>query len=276
VECTWTHPALTPGETYFHKVRLVTKPQFPPGTNPPLSGTGGTENVFQNPDNTITQGGDFPMISRPTREVGPVTYILSPQLKSPPENPLPQNPASITFEWEPTTGADEYCVQVFPASDPNGVGQPIFQRAGIRGQGSGTISETWLPATGDLQPNSLYYWRVGARKSTELLGRGQGMPRVGFGSTQVLGYVFSVMRSFPTPDFPPNPTGSTTQENLPAQSGAEVTKPVRPGKGGGAPVVKGGPKAAGPGEATAGPKPRGLAGRGTLGPAKAAPRGLGK
>ncbi|MGQ9733198.1 MAG: hypothetical protein ACUVX8_18225, partial [Candidatus Zipacnadales bacterium] len=211
VDCTWTHPALVPGEAYFHKVRRVTEPAFPPGTNPPLSQTGGTDNVFQDPTNQIDVGGDWPMLSDATKAVGPVTYILPPQLIAPAPNASSQDTTAITFEWQPTTGADEYMVEVFDSSDPSGLRQPIFHREGIHPRGVATLSETWRPAAGDLEPLSIYYWRVGARKSTELSSRKQGYPRVGAGSNELIGWVLSEVRSFETADIPPPPpSGGTT------------------------------------------------------------------
>ena len=229
VDIDWTHPALIPGQTSYHKMRRVVKPAFPPGTNPPLGQTGGTDNVMQDPTNTIDSGHEFPMISQPSPVTGPVTYILPPPLLSPPTNAGAQNMASIIFEWSPSGGADEYMVEVFDSSDPNGLGQPIFRRTEIRPRGAISISETWQPATGDLQPNSVYYWRVGARKSLEIGKRGQGSPRVGFGGNELSGWVLSVMRSFQTTAKPPDPpvtAGTTTGTADPAAGKA--------GKNGGA------------------------------------------
>jgi hypothetical protein len=210
VDITYMHPELQAGTTYYHRIQRVTKPQFPPGTNPPINTGGGTERVFQGPeDNTITQGGDFPMLSQASDPTGPVTYITPVQLVSPPESAAPQG-SSIIFEWSPTPGADEYMVEVFDASHATGVGQPIFRRSGIRARGATTISTTWNPATGDLAPDSYYYWRVGARQSTEVGSRGQGIPRVSSGSTEATGWVLSSWRSFATVNWPPGPVGGTS------------------------------------------------------------------
>ncbi len=208
VDVTWTHPPLTAGESYYHKIRRITKPAFPPGTNPPMGQTGGTDNVAQDPTNSIDTGHEFPMISQPTKVAGPVTYILPVPLLSPPDNAPPQNTASLTFEWSPTTGADEYMVEVFPSGDPSGLKQPIFRRSGIRARGATSISETWLPATGDLAPNATYYWRVGARMSLEAGSKGQGVPQVGFAGNVLTGWVLSRMWSFETAPTPPPPVTS--------------------------------------------------------------------
>lgn len=236
VTCTFVHPMLEPGRTYYHRIQRVTKPQFPPGTNPPLA-QGSTDSAFQGPeDNEIEQDYDFPMLSRASEPAGPVTYILPPQLISPSANPLPQNPSAITFEWSPTQGADEYMVEVFPPDDPNGWGQPIFRRTGIRPRGATSISETWRPATGDLAPNSVYYWRVGARRSTEIGARGQGIPRVGAPPHEIVGYVLSEMRSFPTTSIPPEPPGTSVASAGPgtSQAGQAMTPGiVRTGKNAG-------------------------------------------
>lgn len=252
VDCTWTHPALFPGQSYYHKIRRVTKPAFPPGTNPPLSQTGGTDNVAQgtrrpavalgqllrrtrgrdiiaqDPTNSIDSGHEFPMVSEPTTVAGPVTYILPVQLLLPENNKQGQGMNSITFEWSPTTGADEYMVEVFDSSDPSGLRQPIFRRSGVRAQGASSISETWQPATGDLQESSVYYWRVGARKSLEAGSKGQGVPQVGFGANVLTGWVLSDMRSFQTTVSPPPPpatAGATAAADEPVVTGAKKTGP---------------------------------------------------
>jgi len=49
IDCTYVHPQLDPGATYYHRVQKATKPQFPPGTNPPIGSTGGTDQVAQGP-----------------------------------------------------------------------------------------------------------------------------------------------------------------------------------------------------------------------------------
>jgi len=211
VDCTWVHPMLDAGSTYYHRVQRVTRPQFPPGTNPPISGgTGSTENVFQGPeDNEIDQGGDFPMLSQASEPAGPVTYITPVSLESPRENDVPQDPWSITFTCDPTDGADDYMIEVFDGSDPNGWGQPIWRRTGLRPTGS-MVTATWQPATGDLAENSTYWWHAGARKSTEVGPRGQGVPRVGVSPHEITGYVLSAMRAFQTTVIPPPPPGATS------------------------------------------------------------------
>jgi len=209
VDITYLHTALVAGQAYYHKHCRVTTPQFPPGTNPPLSQTGTTDGVAQN---TIDQGAEFPMISEPTAPAGPVTYILPVQLVSPSTTAAPQSTTQIDFEWQPTTGADEYIVQVFPENDPNGVGTPRFHREGVRPRGTGTVAETWNPGTGDIQGDSRYFWRVGARRSSEIGANGQGMPRVAVGSVELTGWVLSEMRSFATAPTPPPPVTSGDTE----------------------------------------------------------------
>lgn len=248
VDLTWSHPPLIQGQSYYHKIRRVTEPAFPPGTNPPLSQTGGTDNIAgsaanvhdaaylgwralrsrdriaQDPTNVIDSGHQFPMISEPTRVAGPVTYILPVQLLAPEDDDSP-NTSSISFEWYPTEGADEYMLEVFDSSDPSGLRQPIFRRTGIRAGGA-TITETWQPAAGDLQGNDLLYWRVGARNSLEAGSRGQGVPQVGLGDNVLRGWVLSQRRSFNTVLMPPSPpvvagTTSTAKAGDPAVAGGK-------------------------------------------------------
>ncbi len=242
VDVTWTHPALAQGQPYFHRIRRVTKPKLPPGSNPPVA-TGGNH-IAQDPTNVITQSSQFPMISQPTNLAGPVTYIIPSQLVLPPVSGPPQNPnGPIDFEWAPTLGADDYMLELFPVTDPSGLGQPAYRRTGIRPVGSGNITFSLTPVPGDLAPNSVYFWRVGARNSLEATDRpkGQGIPRVGFGQNTIRGYVLSEMRSFQTAPSPP-PTPLT-------RKGGKRILPVAPGgePGGGGTPPKRNPRGKGAG-----------------------------
>jgi hypothetical protein len=186
---------------------------------------------MQDPDNTIDQSSDFPMISQPSNLAGPVTYIKPCQTFP---HTMLQNPLGpINFEWTPTLGADEYMLEVFPVTDPGGTGAPVFRRTGIRSTSSGNVILPWTPASGDLQVDSVYFWRVGARNSLEATDRpkGQGIPRVGLGQSAIRGYVLSRMLSFQTvPIIPPPPL---------TRKGGRMTLPVGPGSGlgGGTPTA---------------------------------------
>jgi len=144
------------------------------------------------------------MLSQASEPAGPVTYITAPTLGNQPEPGTPQNVGSIDFEWSTVAGADDYMLEVYDAS-----GTVLLRRTGIRPTGT-TITETWLPASGDLEGNSTYYWHVGARKKTEVGAKGQGIPRVGYGSNEQVGYVLSSEGSFITAPTPPGPVGGTT------------------------------------------------------------------
>jgi len=245
VDVTYSHPPLVEGQAYFHRLRRVSKPQLPPGSNPPV-GTQG-QHVQQDPDNTIDQSSDFPMISEPSNLAGPVTYITPSQVF--PFEML-QNPnGPIIFEWTLTTGADEYMLEVFPVTDPGGIHSPVFRKTGIRPIGSANQIFTWTPASGDLDVDSVYFWRVGARNSLEATDRprGQGIPRVGLGENTIRGYVLSKMLSFQTaPIIPPWPL---------TKKGGKAIVPVGPGNqlGGGTPTT--------PPRRNAGGKHRGGSGR---------------
>jgi hypothetical protein len=238
IDCTFMHPQLDPGSTYYHRIQRATKPQFPPGTNPPIGSTGGTDQVAQAPgpdENVIDQSGDFPMLSQATDPAGPVTYIDPPTLANQPPVGVPQNAASIDFEWATVTGADDYMLEVYDAN-----GTVLLRRTGIRPTPP-TIRETWNPAAGDLAGNTTYYWRVGARKKTEVGARGQGIPQCGFGANLQLGYVLSFDQSFVTAPTPPGPVGETTpvggSGKVAAKPGkrANAAADAKPGKGGGKP-----------------------------------------
>jgi hypothetical protein len=231
VDCTWIHPALQTGQVYYHRIRRVSKPQLPPGSNPPIgkgqveiasafggprpslspglkraSRTGGYR-PFQEPTNTIEQSADFPMISEPSNVAGPVTYIVPSTLL--PVQSVPQNPnGPIDFAWTQTSGADEYMIQIFPAADFAGLGQPAFQMTGIRPTGPGNVTKT-LTFSPPLAASSAFVWRIGARNSLEATDnpRGQGITQVTAGSTVLRGWVLTGMGSFTTNNQPPNPPG---------------------------------------------------------------------
>jgi hypothetical protein len=236
VDCTWTHPPLTPGQAYFHRVRRVTRPLFPPGTNPPIAQGAGAiqrERAYQILTNTIDQSSDFPMISEPTKVMGPVTYMVPVQLVRPAADALPQNPEGpIDFEWSQTTGADEYMLEIFPVSDPGGLGQAVFRQTNIRPTGSGNIALTLRFARGDLAGNSVFFWRAGARNSLEATNHpsGQGIPHVGLANTEILGWVLSEMRSFETAAEPP-PTPRLVKPGNVTELTPQPGRPGRPAEG---------------------------------------------
>lgn len=245
VDITYMHPQLDPGSTYYHRIQRVTKPQFPPGTNPPIGSTGGTEQVAQaaGPDeNVIDQSGDFPMLSQASDPAGPVTYIEAPTLSTTvPQPGVPQNTASIDFEWSTVVGADDYMLEVYDAN-----GTVLLRRTGIRPTPP-NIRENWRPAAGDLAGQSTYYWHVGARKKTEVGARGQGIPQCGAGSNLQVGYVLSSEQSFVTAPIPPGPVGTTTPVAGPGKIAAKPGKQAnatagdtKPAKGGGKPGRTGG------------------------------------
>ncbi len=264
VDCGWTHPALSPGQFYYHRIRRVDKPQLPPGSNPPIGKTGaiiasvtsgagspvsaglrrasGTRayRPFQDPTNTITQSADFPMISEPSNVAGPVTYIQPSNLTA--VEGVPQNPnGPIDFTWSQTTGADEYMIQIFPAADPNGLGQPAFQMTGIRATGPGNVTKT-LTFSPPLAANSAFGWRVGSRNSLEATDnpRGQGITQVTAGTTVLRGWVLTFMSPFTTNSAPPPPPSVAKRgrhlqplpgSSTPPGAGAPGPVPAPPSRG---------------------------------------------
>ena len=227
VTLTWAHPSLEAGTTYWHRVSRVTDPAFPPGTGAPIS-TGGVTtaqaNPQPNPDNEIDSTYEFPMISQPSAPAGPVTYILPPAPQSPTNGSDSQSTSELTFVWRQTTGADEYVVQVFPSNDPLGTGSPIFQSPPQRPTGTGNMNFTWNVSAGDLVSGTNYWWRVGARRASEVNTKsGQGVPVCGQGSTLVRGYVLSDMFGFTTAGEPPNPPSSSSASSSSAGHGSGPT-----------------------------------------------------
>ena len=103
---------------------------------------------------------------------------------------------SITFSWSSTLGANEYVLQVFTATDPDGERNPRYQEI-VRHDFGGTISRT---ITDSFSPGQRFYWRVGGRRS------GEAQPVNGMLAQR--GWLFSPMRTFVTAQAPPPPPGN--------------------------------------------------------------------
>jgi hypothetical protein len=198
VTASYNHPPLVAGERYFYRIRRITDPLAPPGANPPI----GTAQVTP-VEPVITADPDERVLTDPSNSCGPVTFFTVP-LQSLPTNGASNLPTTtgITFSWQTTVGANEYIVEVFPSTDPDGLLLPVLQSTVLRSTGS-TIMSTVI--NGPFAANTTYYWRVGARQSSD--------PHKPVNKqTGKQGFLYSTMRSFSTAISPPPPPGSTTAQ----------------------------------------------------------------
>lgn len=180
---------LSVGSRYYYRVRRVTDPLYPPGTNPPISAS----QTLATP--TITPTPDWRIISTQSNAAGPLTYFLPPTASTPVDGASNQLTTDVEFSWQPTTGANEYVVQVFASSDPDGLHAPLYQSAVQRDTGSSLMSVTMA---GPFAAQTTYWWRVGARNSGDAV-----MPENQM--TGVKAWLYSTPRSFTTAAQPPQP-----------------------------------------------------------------------
>lgn len=199
VTATYNHLAMVPGTRYFYKVRRITDPLSDPGTNPPIS----TAQTTVTP--VITPDPDWSVITDASASCGPLTYYTVPLQSSPADAAANLTTTSITFTWQATTGANEYRVEVYPATDPDGTSAASFQSAVIRDSGSSVLSAT---ISGPFSASTTYYWRVGARQSSDT---SQPVNE----QTGKSGWLYSTMRSFTTAASPPTPPGTSSAGGRP-------------------------------------------------------------
>ncbi|HAZ63305.1 MAG TPA: hypothetical protein DCZ72_06815 [Armatimonadetes bacterium] len=158
---------------------------------PPDAGYDATLNPAN--DNDIPQDADIGL-SDASGAIGPVTYLVPPDLQAPANNNQAQRVDDVAFSWQGVLGATEYVVQV--AGDAN-FSSIVFSSAPIASTSSGVLSYRYNAATAgyrQLAPNSQYFWRVGVKSTFG----GQRAPEPN-------GYVFSNVYTFQTADQPPTP-----------------------------------------------------------------------
>jgi hypothetical protein len=200
VTATFDVAGLTPGTSYYYMCVRITDPIGRPGANPPI----GTAQVGQ-----ITATPDFSIFSDASNTFGPITYFHCPTLILPADNAVSQPPTSVTFNWQTMVGADQYRVEVFQQTDPNGTGTP-YQVSSVVSKTSGTASVTLPGPFSDTTQN--YFWRVGGRKSLEPGPLSQTVHKTG--------WLYSAMRHFtPALSPPPLPTSVHLAPATPPQVG---------------------------------------------------------
>jgi hypothetical protein len=204
VTASYNHTPLVAGERYFYRLRRITDPIAPPGSNPPI----GTAQVTP-VEPVITADPDERVLTDASNSCGPVTFFTVP-LQSAPANGAVNLPPTtgINFSWQTTVGANEYIVEVFPGTDPDGRLLPVLQSTVLRSTGS-TIMSTVI--NGPFSPSTTYYWRVGARQSAD-----PHQPVNKQSGKQ--GFLYSAMRSFATATAPPPPPGSSPAQPRPIPS----------------------------------------------------------
>ena len=202
---TYNHPALVAGSKYYYRVQRFMEPLQNPGANAPIAAL---QIVPPNPNPTLTVTPPE-ALSDASAPCGQVTYFLPPRQLIPGDYPAidaqsrPTDLAdpSSNFDWAPTTGANDYIVQLFPATDPDGLGSPIRQSEVVRSTSAANLTKNL--SGGSLDGDTYYFWRVGARLSTD-----PTFPI--FKPTGVSAWLYSTMRKFKTVYMPPAQVGGVT------------------------------------------------------------------
>ena len=150
-------------------------------------------------DNDLDLSADIGL-SNATPAVGPVTYLVPPDLRAPADNNQAQRVDEVAFEWQGVLGATEYVLQI--ATNIN-FSPVVFQSQTIQTTSSSVLSFNFNNGQAgflQLNPTTTYFWRVGARSTF----RNQPAPEPD-------GYVFSRVFTFATADQPPAAPRSVEQ-----------------------------------------------------------------
>jgi len=187
----YNHYPPEPGRTYWYKVRRINTPT----TNATTFGTQASrQGTPLDPDDLEEEPDPTTILSDPTSPIGPVTYLLPPVLQGPDATSGEQRVDRIEFRWEATPGATEYVLEIF-ARDPVGGGDYFFQSGPIVQTNATEISFLYdkrTPGFRELNADTRYFWRVGARNGHEA-------------PPQPRGYVYSDRLDFRTSAVPPPP-----------------------------------------------------------------------
>ncbi|MEI6500155.1 MAG: hypothetical protein WCP21_03905 [Armatimonadota bacterium] len=183
VTATFNHPAMTPGVRYFHRVKPIIDPAV----------ASGLAQVIVTP--AITGKPASVLAGKPSNTSGPVTFFSPPLQLTPVNGQANLPPSEITFNWQKSVGANEYVVQVFSDSDPQGLLAPVFSSPLVNATGTSSLGTT---ITGPFATGTAYYWRVGARQS------GDPLAPLNLQTGQS-GWLYSTMRNFTTAVAPPPP-----------------------------------------------------------------------
>jgi len=178
VSATYTHPGVAVGQTYYYRARVIA----PPNSSAPPISSAASDDLDVDPPTALSEA------SAPQ---GPVTYFLAPT-GTRPSSMSTVDPRAVAFNWNNSTGADEYQVRVYSSS--SATGQPVVQSPVVYSVGTfgaWTYSPT---STSALKGSTYYYWVVCARKG------GQAEPTCGSES----GWVKSAVIPFLTAPTPPS------------------------------------------------------------------------
>lgn len=190
VDITYNHLELIAGRTYYYKVRRIVDPLRV--RIPIAQQQEELEDVafaVDPPDALSDAGGPF----------GPVTYFQPAILSLPPSGSTTVNPADVTFEWQPSTGAREY--RVFVYDNPNLNEPAVYQGPVIPWTGQSVMRYRVTDFT--FSGNQVYYWVVGSRVA------GEPAPQVRVAGRDKAGWVLSDIYNFQTVSGPPPPPGSS-------------------------------------------------------------------
>lgn len=163
------------------------------------------------------QAGEMMLIaSQISTASGGATPLDKANLTAPDNNSDSVDLNDVTFEWEAVEGADRYVIQVASRGD-----FPVSQRfqsdeitsADPAGTTlSQSFANLYVPIPAGQDPSTFrgpYYWRVGARKSTDGYRPGSAT-----GNPNDEGYVFSAYRSFRVFEPPPPPPVSSARRRV--------------------------------------------------------------
>lgn len=185
IAVTYSRPGLVAGQTYYYRARRVAKPNTHAYSTAAQTAEVGTEQATQF---SVTPS---QALGEPSDPQGPVTYMYPATPTSPLSGGPSVDPRSVTFQWDLTTGADQYQVRIY--SSASGSGQPVVQSPVVQGMG-GAGKWTYSPGTSTpLQGGRTYYWVVGARRA------GEATPTCGTES----GWLKSSVAQFTTVTLPP-------------------------------------------------------------------------
>ena len=198
VVASFNHPALVTGTRYYYRIRRISDPLAVPGANPPIGTTQAVAAV-------IEPTPDWRIITDASAAGGPVTFFTPPLQSSPADTASNLTTTNVPFTWQSSTGANEYRVEIFAATDPDGTGASVMQSAVIRNTSASILTTT---LAGPFSGNTVYYWRVGARQSADpYRPTDSWIPNSAANNN---GWLYSNMRSFTTATGPPPPPGTST------------------------------------------------------------------
>ncbi len=194
VDITYNHLELTPGDTYYYKIRGVVDPLR---VQIPIA-----QQVLEDVAFAVDPADALTDASAPA---GPITYF-QPAIQSLPVNSSTTvNPQDVTFEWQPSVGASDYRVFVYDNANLN---EPaVYQGPIIAWTGQTVMRYRVTDYT--FRGDQIYYWVVGNRVA------GEPAPLVQVAGREKSGWILSSVRNFRTVSMPPPGPSAAGQDRPP-------------------------------------------------------------